>query len=519
MLARITFLMLCALWSSVCLAKVDRLRASLRTDPATSIVIGWDQVSGSDAVLLFDTKSHDGNVPAYNFHKDVDSENDYAGMQNKFARLERLLPNTVYYFIIVDSEGSSKEYSFATLPDNASERISIIAGGDSRNYREARQAANRMVAKLHPHVVMFGGDMTGGDNAEQWMRWMNDWQLTITEQNRLTPIITARGNHEYSNKSIMALFDVPTLSNYYSLPIGGNLIQLYTLNSLIAAGGKQAEWLEEELITNHKEVYWQLAQYHFATRPHTKRKAERNDQLNYWSKLFYKYGVDLVVESDAHVVKTTYPIKPSRESGSQQGFIRDDEKGTVYVGEGCWGAPLRDANDDKSWTRASGSFNQFKWMFIDKDGIEVRTVMTDSSDKVGDECFYDRFCIPSGIGIWNPSTGDVLYIDQKDDVSGIGGRGYAEQKSEVLDFDAKNLENDQLEIKWITKNENDAVNFELQKLNLFGSSYRTIAMINGQGGSQKTNYYKFIDASNADRSAYRLKKITPEGVTLFYIGE
>lgn len=468
--------------------------------------------------MLYDTESHNGNTSAYGFYSGIDAENDYAGMQNKFARLEGLQPNTTYYFIIVDTEGSSREYSFATLPDRASERISIIAGGDSRNYREARQKANRMVAKLHPHLVMFGGDMTGGDNAEQWLRWMNDWQLTISEQGRLTPIVTARGNHEYSNKTIMALFDVPTVSNYYSLPIGGNLIQLYTLNSLIAAGGDQGEWLEQELVSNHQEVYWQLAQYHFATRPHTKRKSERNNQLHCWSRLFYKYGVDLVVESDAHVVKTTYPIKPSRAFDAEQGFIRDDRKGTVYVGEGCWGAPLRDNNDDKSWTRASGSFNQFKWMFIDKEGIEVRTVLTDSADEVGDECLYDRFCIPSGIGIWDPPTGDVLYIDQKDDVSGIGGV-LSGDKAEVLDFNAKSLDNDQLEIKWITKNENETVNFELQKLNIFGSSYKTIAMINGQGSAQEKNYYRYIDNTNSDTTSYRLKKITPEGVTLFYIAE
>ncbi len=516
MLARRTILMLCALWSTVCYAKVDRLRASLRADPATSIVIGWDQVSGISPVLLYDTQAHKGDVPSYSYAHEVDSQNDYAGMQNKFARLEGLLPNTVYFFVIVDSEGVSKEYSFETLPNTSNERISIIAGGDSRNYREARQSANKMVAKLHPHMVMFGGDMTGGDNPKQWMQWMNDWQLTISEQGRLTPVVTARGNHEYSNKTIMALFDVPTVSNYYSIPIGGNLAQLYTLNSLIAANGEQAEWLEQELISNHREVYWQLAQYHFATRPHTKRKAERNNQMNYWSKLFYKYGVDLVVESDAHVVKTTYPLKPSRGSGSEQGFVRDDNRGTVYVGEGCWGAPLRPNDDDKNWTRASGSFNQFKWMFIDKEGIEVRTVLTDTADKVGDECFYDRFCVPSGIGIWNPPTGDVLYIDQRDNVSSIDGTS-SSKNIEVLAFNAKNIDDDQREIKWITRNENESVNYELQKLNFFGSSYTTIAMINGK--AKEKNHYKFIDNTSSDSSAYRLKKISPEGITLFYIAE
>ena len=123
-------------------------------------------------------------------------------MENRFSRLENLIPNTIYYFVIVDSEGTSREYSFETLPNDSRERISIIAGGDSRNYRDARQKANKMVAKLHPHLVMFGGDMTGGDNADQWIKWMNDWQLSISEQGRLTPIVTARGNHEYSNKTL-----------------------------------------------------------------------------------------------------------------------------------------------------------------------------------------------------------------------------------------------------------------------------------------------------------------------------
>lgn len=515
MLARLCIFMLLILWATSCLANVERLRISFRTDPATSMVVGWDQVTGDNPLLYYDTQSRQGDLASYAQNQGVDIVNDYAGMQNKFVRLQNLKPNTTYYFVIGDSEGVSKEYSFETLPNNSAERISIIAGGDSRNYRAARKAANLMVAKLHPHLVMFGGDMTGGDNAKQWIRWMNDWQLSISPQGRITPIVTARGNHEYSNKSIVALFDVPTLSNYYSLPIGGNLARLYTLNSLIAAGGDQAEWLEDELVRYHDDVYWQLAQYHFATRPHTSRKAERNDQWHYWSKLFFNYGVDLVVESDAHVVKTTYPIRPSKEKGSKQGFIRDDKRGTVYVGEGCWGAPLRDNDDDKKWTRASGSFNQFKWMFIDREGIEVRTIKTDNAEDVGNECITDRFCIPSNIDIWNPATGDVIYITQKKDISSIGSN-FSKPKIEVLDFNAIS-KNDKKEIKWITKNENDTVNFELQKVNIFGGSYTTIAKVTGQGSSNEKNYYRFIDKEDSADSEYRLKKISSQGVMLFYL--
>jgi len=119
------------------------------------------------------------------------------------------------------------------------------------------------------------------------------------------------------------------------------------------------------------------------------------------------------VECDAHVVKSTWPIRPDNGAGSDEGFVRDDKHGTVYIGEGCWGAPLRSNDDDKSWTRASGSFNQFNWIFIDKEKIEVRIIQTDGAGRVANIDPKNIFKAPIGIHIWNPPTGDVIAITQK----------------------------------------------------------------------------------------------------------
>jgi len=154
-------------------------------------------------------------------------------------------------------------------------------------------------------------------------------------------------------------------------------------------------------------------------------------------------------------------------------------------------------------------------MFIDREGIEVRTIKTDNAEQVGDECKYDRFCIPSNINIWNPSSGDVIYIDQRDDIGSIEINSII-RNVEVLDFNAT-TKNEKKEIQWITKNENNSVNFELQKLNSFGSNYTTIATVNGQGNTQEKNYYRFIDKDDSESSSYRLKKISSQGVTLFYL--
>ncbi|MDV7398870.1 hypothetical protein RZS08_46110, partial [Arthrospira platensis SPKY1] len=100
--------------------------------------------------------------------------------------------------------------------------------------------------------------------------------------------------------------------------------------------------------------------------------------------------------------KATYPIRPSQEPGSEEGFIRDDREGTVYVGEGCWGAPLREANDEKSWTLASGSFNSFQWVMVSREKIEVRTIRTDGSRQVAEVNHGNIFEPPIGLVIWNP---------------------------------------------------------------------------------------------------------------------
>ena len=390
-------------------AHTGRYRCMWRSDPATTMVVGWDQASGYDPVLYYDIVDFGTQITAYRNQQQPDRIIVSKGMNNHYARLSGLQPNTVYYFVIQDNEGVSQRFSFKTAPDTPTERLSIIAGGDSRNNREARRDANKLVSKLRPHCIMFDGDMTAGDTYQEWREWFDDWQETIGSDGRIFPIIPSRGNHESANSSITELFDVSSNDVYYALTLGGNLFRIYTLNSLIAPGGSQRIWLEGDLKAS-SSITWKMAQYHHPIRPHTQKKPEKDELLLNWSTLFYKYGVSLAMESDAHVVKTTYPIRPSRDPGSDEGFIRDDEAGTVYIGEGCWGAPLRENNDDKSWTRASGSFNQFKWIFVDQEKIEVRTIRTDGALRVAEVSHNNIFEPPIGLVIWNPPSGDVVTI-------------------------------------------------------------------------------------------------------------
>lgn len=395
------------------LAKARFVRAMFKDDPASTMNIGFDMRSSSKAgvKIFYDVDDHGRDTQSYAFNKELDKTVFYKGMFNAFSQLKSLKPDTIYYFVIQDGEGVSPVYSVRTLPDNPDVRLSIVAGGDSRNNREPRRNANLLVAKLRPHVVLFGGDMTNLGSTIEWIDWFEDWESTIGADRRLTPVVVTRGNHELSNNVLENLFDIAK-ENYYALNFGGNLIRAYTLNTESSVAGTQTEWLLDDLKKNTNTT-WRIAQYHVPMRPHVADKSEGSAAYQNWAKPFFDYKMDLVIESDSHTVKTTWPLEPSSASGNDEGFVRNDEKGTVYLGEGCWGAPLRSADDAKSWTRDSGAFNHFNWLFVDQDKIEIRTIKVDNASKVGTLGDGNRFDIPSGIDVWTPKNGDLIMLAPK----------------------------------------------------------------------------------------------------------
>ncbi|CAL2076266.1 conserved protein of unknown function precursor containing a type A C-terminal secretion signal [Tenacibaculum sp. 190524A02b] len=392
-----------------CKAGNEKYRLILTDNPSSTIMIGWNQTSGDSPIIYYGTQDFGTDWQSYPMQKSVDRKVSYKAMNNHFAKLSNLKANTAYYFVIKDLQGVSRRFWFKTAPDTNS-KMSFIAGGDSRNNRDVRQNANRLVAKLKPHAVFFGGDMTNLDTLFEWKDWFNDWQLTIAPDGRMFPIIPARGNHEQSNKVIYNLFNTPSTDIYYALTFGKNLVRSYTLNSEITAGGNQVNWLQNDL-KNHEDIVWKMAQYHKPMRPHVSSKSEGNDQYNNWSQLFYDYGVRLVCESDSHSVKSTWPVKPcSGANGCDQGFVKDTINGTVYVGEGCWGAPLRANDDKKSWTRDSASFNQFKLIFVDTFKMEVRTIVVGDSRNIQEVPNNNVFELPKNLQVWKPSNGEVVEL-------------------------------------------------------------------------------------------------------------
>ena len=414
------FLLLNANYSN---AKVRFIRVVFNSDASNSCSIIWDQVSGNFTSLkLYNNiyidgkpvdiyKSYSFQTPSGNWERL--SKKNFAinrsnGLKNHIIRLCNIRGGNS--FEIVDSEGTSQRYYFSCVSNSPDTRLSFIAGGDSRSNRKTRQKANLLVSKLKAHAVLFNGDFTAIDTPKQWEQWFEDWELSIAKDGRITPMVVTRGNHELSNKVMVDLFDVPHKRVYYSTEFGGDLLNIISLNSEILKIGRQKLFLRTTL-KKHKNFHWQIPQYHRPIRPHVSFKREIETQYRNFVPLFEKYkNVRLCLENDSHTCKVTWPIISSQGANSSEGFERNDQIGITYVGEGCWGAPLRKADDFKPWTRDAEAVNQFNWIFVSKSKIEVRTVLYENAEEVEELSEETRFTIPTNLNLWSPKNGSLVEI-------------------------------------------------------------------------------------------------------------
>jgi len=388
------------------LAASDKYRLVWIDAPATSITIAWDQHEDANPVVMYSVEDFDRDFWKYKESKQADRVLDKYGMQTHFAKLTGLEADQKYYFVIKDDRGVSERFWFRTAPDSP-KPFTFIAGGDTKSEDEtllAGQNTNKIVAKLRPLFVMFNGDFcTGnGTNAEYWHQWLTDWQeLTTTEDNRMIPIFPVHGNHENGDKAnLNYIFNAPYQNNdssniYYSITFGGNFMHLMALNSSIDPAGAQRDWLENDL-REHKDAAFSVAGYHKPIWPHTTSKAENPLEYNQWAHLFYDYGLDISIDGDSHMSKITFPLKPdSTSEDSYMGYVRDDERGTMFLGEGSWGAFPRPNDDDKPWTLKSFRGNQVKWIHVFPksdtfpDRMSIYTVMSATYDEQEVQMLYN----------------------------------------------------------------------------------------------------------------------------------
>ena len=348
-------------------------------EPSTKATISWTTAKkGSSHKVRYGVRSV-GRKQFSNFQEPQRSD-AYSSANGEYyhhARISGLKPFTTYDFEI-DSDGKkSPVMHFTTAPANDRE-FSILFGGDSRTGIVSRGQVNLLMADLSEkddQLIAFahGGDyIVSGRNWGQWSKWLSQHELTVTKLGKVLPIIPTRGNHD-GGPLYDEIFDNPggTGKNYFHTMISPK-VALVTLNSEISAGGDQQAWLAKTLFDLRPKVRWLLAEYHRPVWPAVKGPGKAK---NFWVPLFEKFNLDLVVESDGHVIKRTVPIRNEKK----------DPTGIVYVGEGGLGVPQRNPKSDRWYLQSpgmSGNGHHVMRVLFGKDKMDYEVILLDG--KLGD---------------------------------------------------------------------------------------------------------------------------------------
>ena len=289
------------------------------------------------------------------------------------AELTGLSPSTQYYFTVVSDGEMTEELHFITAPVD-DRPFKLLYGGDSRSDPDDRRAMNdrmRELLEADPAIIALahGGDfIADGDDWGQWSSWLDDHELTTTGDGRVLPIIPARGNHEDDGEMFNAVFNWPggLADDYYTSLLGANLSYI-TLDSNSSQGGDQRDWLRTEL-ENAQSGRWIMANYHRPAYPAVKSPG---GALEHWVPLFEEFNVDIVCESDGHVLKRTVPIRDGEF----------DETGVVYIGEGGLGVSQRRPSSE--WYLESPgmaeSAHHVQVLHVTPDAIEYEAVLMDGT--------------------------------------------------------------------------------------------------------------------------------------------
>lgn len=319
------------------------------TDPTTSMAIQWllytpDTARIPEAILQYQPigQTQWESIAAEHAPFPLSQLTRYR------VQLTSLKPDTRYSFKIT---GSDITYAFHTAPAKLPEKLVIAVGGDSGSWPAAVQV-NEQAAKVDPLFAWMGGDLAyaNGVNVDAWVVFLNNWRKQMLRSDQsMIPLVVAIGNHEvdgHYNKPrekapfFFKLFEPLFSDTTYKTLIFGDYLQLIMLDThhINPVAGAQTDWLKATL--DNKITQYRFVTYHVPGYPgHRKYDGNLSTLVRtHWSPLFEQYQVPVVFENHDHCYKRTYPL--IGEKPVSEGF------GVVYMGDGAWGAGIRDIRAD-----------------------------------------------------------------------------------------------------------------------------------------------------------------------------
>lgn len=334
-----------------------------RGDPSTSIVVSYHTAEAMASKVYFDTEPRGGEMGAYARQAEGEARQIPGLADGRYihhVELRDLQPGQTYYF---RTAAGDQEFHFRTIPaDDTPIRFAI--GGDMSATPAAGKLAAAAAAR-NPMFLVVGGDLAY-DNGELKNIFITDRWLTVLRENlvapdgALIPLHFAIGNHEVNKSPGTQEERAPYWfhffeqggSTYFLRRYGANLAVITLDSGHIQSHVAQVPFLKDALEQTQK-MPWTIAVYHVPFFP-THRAFDGGlsvEGRKHWQPLFEEYGLDLAFENHDHTFKRSKPILGDAVN----------EKGIVYLGDGCMGVPPRPVMHSEAWYVEKASSTLHFW--------------------------------------------------------------------------------------------------------------------------------------------------------------
>lgn len=364
-------------------AEISALYLSWYQDPTTTMTIQWhnERDSEENQLIWKSIDSDQWRETKSTYHSLPSSQ-----VQVHHVDLSKLTPGTEYEFRI----GSDPAvYRFRTMPKKMDRPITFVVGGDVFESRKIFRRMSQTIASHDPDFIVFGGNIAHAitrqpfplqsSKLRHWLAFLSEWKKTfVADDGRVIPFLIAPGDEDIQPDDyelFFSLFAFPQEQLYRTIDFG-NYLTLFLLDTghFHPIDGPQTYWLNNVLKKNQKNHY-RFAIYNKSAYPsfdpYFGPIAKKIRTC--WCPLFDQYGLQAVFEHHNHSFKRTFPLK-----GNQI-----NEEGTVYLGDGCWGAQPQKTQDQ--WYLAKKGKRTGVWLVqltADKASLQAIDLLNEVIDKI-----------------------------------------------------------------------------------------------------------------------------------------
>jgi len=269
------------------------------------------------------------------------------------VRLTGLRPNTQYFYrVVVDQEdvemigetGASTEAiaitsevnTFQTAPDQEIPFAFAVISDTQANPKVAEQLSS-MAWEDRPSFVLHVGDLVDrGGKDDDWRDEFFPGMAPLISRVCLFPVL---GNHEDDARNYYDYMSLPDPEYFYSFKYSNAEYFMIDSNRNVDPESEQYRWLEKRLAES--DATWKFVCHH-----HPPYSSDENDYGDLWktnksqrgdvrmrdlTKLYDKYGVDIVWNGHIHSYERTWPLKAGQAT---------DAGGTIYMITGGGGGSL-----------------------------------------------------------------------------------------------------------------------------------------------------------------------------------